>query len=145
MVVHIIKYRIGMVGRIIKVMNIDKLYEMLSCNNPENIQQQGIADAKKIKNLSVLIMPFEDKTIWENCAKVLAQKNDEELKQYLPPLFEWLQDMNWPGADIIYDRLLHVAKDMLIPIYQYSLSCAAFSSDTVWEEVLHDFMKEYHF
>lgn len=85
-------------------MGIDQIFEMLSWNNEEKIQEQGIEEAEKIKHLSVLIQPMESKSIWENCAKVLASKSDQELESYLIPLFEWLQDMNWPGADVIYKR-----------------------------------------
>ena len=74
---------------------IDQLFEMLSSNNEEKIQMQAIEEAKKIKNLSVLIQPIESKSIWENCAKVLASKSDQELAIYLIDMFQWLQDMNW--------------------------------------------------
>lgn len=84
---------------------IDQIFRMLSWNNDRQTQEQGIHEAKKIKNLSVLIQPIESKSIWENCANVLASKSDDELEIYFMDLFRWIQDMNWPGAEIIYDRL----------------------------------------
>ena len=89
--------------------SIDDIFDMLSWENTNEVQTQGISEAKKIKHISVLFRPKESKSIWENCAIVLASKSDDELSKYIVDLFEWLQDMNWPGADIIYDRLKKIS------------------------------------
>lgn len=81
--------------------SIDNIFEYLSCSNTPEKQQYGIELASEINNLSVLIMPIESKSVWENCAKVIVSKTDEELQLYYIKLFEWLQDMNWPGAELI--------------------------------------------
>lgn len=47
---------------------------MLNWNNSEEIQQKGIEEASKIKYISILFQPVENKEIWENCAKVIAKK-----------------------------------------------------------------------
>ena len=101
-----------------------------------------IEEAKKIKNLSVLFQPIESKSIWENCAKVLASKDDEKLSFYLLDLFKWLQDLNWPGADIIYERLLKMPKQHIETAHRISLSIAENSKDMVWEKALLDFYKD---
>lgn len=124
-------------------MGIDQIFEMLSWNNEEKTQEQGMEEAKKIKHLSVLIQPMESKSIWENCAKVLASKSDRELESYLIPLFEWLQDMNWPGADIIYKRLKMIPKQNIKIYYDICLSKADSTGDSVWKEVLIDFYKDF--
>lgn len=124
------------------VFNIDQIFEMLSWKNDEETQNKGIREAKKIKYLSVLIQPIEDKTIWENCAKVLADKSDEVLAPYLISLFQWLQDMNWPGAYIIYDRLKVIpAKDIKLS-FDISLSLAEQHNDFPWKQALMDFKKD---
>lgn len=122
---------------------IDRIFEMLSWDNDEKIQAQGINEAKKIKNISVLIQPIESKSVWENCAKVLASKKDEELKIYLIDLFKWLQDMNWPGADIIYNRLKHMPIKQIEMAYRFCLSLAKQTEDMVWERVLVDFYNNF--
>lgn len=122
---------------------IDQIFEMLSWNNDKRIQAQGIKEAKKIKNLSVLIQPIESKSIWENCAKVLVSKTDEELQIYLIDLFEWLQDMNWPGADIVYERLKSMPVQYIETAYRICLSIAKRTQDVVWEKILIDFYKDY--
>lgn len=121
---------------------IDQIFEMLSWNNDERIQAQGIEEAKKIKNLSLFFQPIESKSIWENCAKVLVSKTDDELKLYLLDLFKWLQDMNWPGADIVYERLKSMPIQHIETAYKISLSIAERTDDVVWKRVLIDFYKD---
>lgn len=123
-------------------MSIDQIFDMLSWNNEEEIQRQGIQEAKKIKHLSVLFQPIESKSIWENCAKVLVSKGDQELDFYLLPMFQWLQDMNWPGAELIYERLKRMSVDQLETAYKISLSIAESTGDIVWKKVLIDFWND---
>ena len=125
--------------------SIDKIFEYLSWGNRDDIQKRGIELASNINSLSVLIMPIENKSIWENCAKVLISKSDEELERYFVELFEWLQDMNWPGAYLIYDRLICVSIEKFLPAYKYSLSVAKKMEDRIWERVLKDLFIEYVF
>ncbi len=120
-------------------MGIDQIFDMMSWNNEEKIQRQGIEEAKKIKNLSVLFQPIESKSIWENCAKVLVSKEDQELKLYLINMFQWLQDMNWPGAELIYERLKKMPMQDIEIAYKISLSMADRTQDVVWKKVLIDF------
>lgn len=119
--------------------NIDDIFGYLSWNNAPEVQSMGIEMAKKIKFLSVLIMPIEDKSVWENCAKVLASKSDDELDRYFIKLFEWIKDMNWPGADIIYRRLGLVPSQKIMWAYKYSVSIAEQTHDDIWNLVLSDF------
>lgn len=85
--------------------DIDTIFKMLSWNSSEKEQLRGIDEAKKIEYLSVLFQPIEDKSVWENCAKVISSKSDNELKKYMNNMFEWIKDMNWPGAFDIYARI----------------------------------------
>ena len=122
--------------------DIDKIFEYLSWDSDDNTQCLGIQLAGQIKHISVLIMPIESKSTWENCAKVLANKSNETLQSYLFELFEWLKDMNWPGAELIYNRLLCVELDDLVSAHQYSLSVAKQTQDHAWEAALNDFWKD---
>ena len=63
--------------------DIDTIFKMLSWNSSEKEQLRGIDEAKKIEYLSVLFQPIEDKSVWENCAKVISSKSDNELKKYM--------------------------------------------------------------
>ncbi len=62
--------------------------------------------------------------MWDNCARILYQKSDEELEPHLPKLFEWTSDLNWPGAQIILDRLfVFSAKKLKQPLSEYLYYC----------------------
>lgn len=88
--------------------NIDKLYKMLHWHSRFGDQLEGIKLAKNLDDLSLLILPNangESKSVWENCARALYEVSDERLEKHLPSLLEWIEDLNWPGALIILDRL----------------------------------------
>ena len=122
--------------------SVDEIFESLSWNSSDERQKIGIELAKNIKHLSVLIMPIESKSVWENCAKVLVSKSDKELELYLYELFEWLQDMNWPGAYLIYDRLMEMNSDQLESTYRQCLLIANQTQDYSWKTMLNDFWKD---
>ena len=123
--------------------NINQVFCMLSWDSDEKTQQEGIREAQKIKYLSVLFQPIESKSVWENCAKVLASKSDDELKLYLFHMLQWLQDMNWPGAEIIYRRLLEMPAEMLAWRFQRSLEDAIALKDNSWISCLLALEQEY--
>lgn len=90
------------------MVSIIKIMNMLDWHKPYEIQSQGRDLAKSIKTIVPFLQPLtqkHNKNVWENCALIIAEKSDEELKPHLVQLLEWLQDMNWPGAFCILERL----------------------------------------
>ena len=85
--------------------DIQKIYKMLNWKNTDEIRQKGFCLAKEIEDLSLLIFPPADSSVLVCCAQVLCEKSDTVLEPYLDKLLEWLQDLNWPGALKILDRL----------------------------------------
>ena len=88
--------------------DIIEIFKMLNWHSSFGDQLKGIELARQLEDLSPLILPLSDcegKSVWENCARALFELSDDRLEQYLPSLLEWLQDLNWPGALIIRDRL----------------------------------------
>jgi len=88
---------------------IDTLFDMLSWNSDAETQKKGIELGKKVKCISVFLQPSgpeHSKDVWENCARILSGCPDDSLKHCMSGLLAWLQDMNWPGAEIILQRLL---------------------------------------
>ena len=127
-------------------MNIDKIFYMMSSRNDSNTLKRGIEEAKKIKNFSILILPqlvCESKWVWENCAKVLAYKSDSELLRYYHKLFEWIKDMNWPGADIIWNRLRTVSWMQLEDSFDFCYNIAVQTNDVPWKCALDEFKRDY--
>lgn len=85
--------------------NINEIYKMLEWKNTDKIQAEGLRLARNIKDLSLLIFPPAEPSVWGRCAQVLCEKTDVALEPYLDDLLKWLQDLNWPGALVILDRL----------------------------------------
>ena len=104
--------------------SIDEIMEMLDSslerNNSCEIQKQGIELGKKIKCLDVFFQPVypSGKLVWENCAKIIVSKTDEELEPYIFKMFEWLDDINWPGALIIFERLVKMKNKEKYQLYR---------------------------
>lgn len=135
--------------------SIDEIYDMLtwdtSLTEEDNLakEKQGIREASKLKNLYPFIQPVvfppeKSKAAWEACAKIIAMKNDEELMPYMNLLFEWLQDINWPGALIIFDRLLEIPFDKIETWYNHTKSRAMANDDQLWLMALDCFYSKAH-
>ncbi|GAB6104944.1 hypothetical protein JCM17039_16980 [Blautia glucerasea] len=112
--------------------DIDTLYEMLDEEQPIEIQEAALREARKIKSLSVFMQPVEYKWSWENCAKVICEKTDEELNNYTYEMLEWLQDLNWPGAFLIMERLEKMDPQLLVHTFIYKVKQALLLKDTEW-------------
>ena len=132
-------------------MTLDEIYESFiweasyTDEEYESNISVGINEAKKFKYLYPFIQPVipeKSKFIWEPCAKVVALKSDEELKPYLYLLFEWLQDLNWPGAYIIFERLLKMPYALLESELTYCKKRAEKENDELWLMALEDFNKQ---
>ena len=131
------------------MINIDEIYDLFiwdSHHTPEKYgcrEQRGLELAKNIQYLYPFIQPIlpngKSKSIWEPCAKVIADRSDEELVPYLPLLFEWLQDLNWPGAEIILDRLAKMQKALTDETLSCSKTEAENEHDEMWIEGLKEF------
>ena len=94
--------------------DIDYILDLLDCNNSIQNQTKGLELAKNIRCLSGFVMPrstdnYQNK--WANCARVLAERPDEELQWCLHKLFEWLQYPEEAGSGIIRDRLKKYEKN----------------------------------
>ena len=112
--------------------DIDTLFEMLDENQPIEVQEEAIREARKIKSLSVLMQPVEYKLSWKNCAKVICEKTDKELNSYKYEMLEWLQDLNWPGAFLIMERLEKMNPQLLLNATIYAVKQALLLKDNEW-------------
>lgn len=116
--------------------NINEIYGMLDWNNDVQTQQRGIQYANEMNDIAAFIQPIVpnyNKNIWDNCAQILYSKTDDELKPYLLQLFEWMQDMNWPGAFTICDRLSKFEnKEFLNSVKQKCKNIAIENDDLIW-------------
>ena len=121
-------------------MDIMEILDMLDWNLSAEIQCKGRALAKNEETIAPFIQPMtpeHNKNVWDNCAIIIAESEDEKLKPYLAELLEWLQDMNWPGAVCIFDRLRKYSDKK--GVSNVIISCeikAKNSSDDAWARTL---------
>mgnify|MGYP004645867527 FL=1 len=129
--------------------NIDDIMDMLDWNQSKEEQEKGLKLAKNIKSINVFIQPLDpkhNKNVWENCAKVLSERSDEELKPYIISLLEWLQNMNWPGAFIIFERLKNYKdKENFDWSYYVVMNRAVKLNDEIWKDNLIELSKSLNF
>ena len=117
-----------------------EIMDMLDWHNPIEVQTKGMALAKDAETIRPFIQPLtpeHNKNVWENCAVIIAEKSDEKLEPYLIELLEWVQDMNWPGALRIMDRLQKYSDNAsLCSEVNASIAKARECGDKVWENNL---------
>lgn len=127
-------------------LTIDEIYDLftwdasLSDAEYHARVEKGIAEARKLRNIFPFIQPVvvgkNSKSVWEPCAKVVALKSDEELEDYMYLLLQWLQDMNWPGAEIIFDRLSRIPSEKIRDYLDFSVNLAKRDKDDIWLQTL---------
>ena len=119
------------------MVDITEIMDMLDWHMPSEIQSKGISLAINTETIIPFIQPLtpkHNKNVWENCAVIIAEKSDENLKPYLVELLEWLQDMNWPGAFCILDRLKNYSdKNSILSAISICIQKAKDCNDEIWE------------
>ena len=122
------------------MVNIDYIMSLLDWNKSTNEQTEGIKMAKDVENINAFLQPCNknyNKNVWDNCARILSKRTDEELSPYLIELLEWLQDLNWPGSFCILERLQKYADAPSFNLaFNTCLKYAQALEDDVWESNL---------
>lgn len=122
------------------MVDITEIMDMLDWHMPTEIQTEGISLARNIETIIPFIQPLtpkHNKNVWENCAVIISERSDEEIKPHLPEVLEWLQDMNWPGAFCIMNRLKnHSDKNSILGAISICIQKAKGCNDEVWEDNL---------
>ena len=130
------------------MIDIDEIMMLLDWNRSHAEQAKGIHMAQNVKCLKAFFQPIGanyGKNVWENCAVIISERSDEELKMHLVELLEWLQDMNWPGAFRILDRLQKYSDDKSIHIaINVCIEKAKNCNDEVWRDNLYLIQKTYY-
>lgn len=123
--------------RVLSMVDITEIMDMLDWHMSSEIQLEGISLARNIETIVPFIQPLtpkHNKNVWGNCAVIISERSDEEIKPHLPEVLEWLQDMNWPGAFCILDRLQKYEDiDSLNKSLMICLRKAKMLNDETWE------------
>ncbi len=121
--------------------SIDYIMGLLDWNQSTNEQEKGLKLAGNIECINAFLLPCNknyNKNVWDNCAKILSNRTDEELTPYLLQLLEWLRDFNWPGALCIFDRLKKYTNGAtLLYSCEICLKHAVAEADDVWANNLN--------
>lgn len=122
-----------------------ELMKSLKCSLGTITKKYKIRELKKRKKSKIFRYYFNQLRVnlfGKTARKYWSAKGIRSLTSILLPMFQWLQDMNWPGAELIYERLKRMPIEQLEIAYKISLSMAESTGDTVWKEVLIDFWND---
>lgn len=124
--------------------HIIDLIKGLNCNNSIKEQEKAIKQlvSRMDYDLKLLIQP-KSKEFWLNSAKVISLKGYTEYESVIDMMFEWLQDMNWPGAEEIKETLQTIPKDKFLVFFESSVDRAIKANDSEWCYSLAQFIKIY--
>ena len=89
--------------------DIDRIMYLIDWKRSPNEQREGIFLARDVVCISAFFQPVGpgySKSVWENCATIICERSDEELLPYILNMILWIQDLNWPGAAQIQQRLI---------------------------------------
>ena len=89
--------------------NIDRIMYLIDWKRSPAEQKEGIALAREVVCINAFFQPISSeysKSVWENCAAIICERSDEELLPYITDMLLWLEDLNWPGAEQIQQRLI---------------------------------------
>lgn len=116
----------------------------LSWNLPLDIQEETVCNIASMIELNPneLLQPG-NKDCWENAAKVLFKLGYPKIKEVIPGLLRWLQDINWPGSNIVMEILVTIPKDVLIPYLEDAVIEALNGHDEIWVESLSYFLEQF--
>ena len=119
--------------------DINYILQLLDWDSTEAEQQEGLLLARSVKCVSAFFQPAGavdcgGKPTWDNCALVISERSDEELTPYIYRMLWWLRDMNWPGAEIILQRLLQFdrRRPTLIATLRRLITGIVAADDKVW-------------
>jgi hypothetical protein len=89
--------------------DIDRIMYLIDWKRSLAEQQEGISLAREVTCIKAFFQPISreySKSVWENCATIICSRTDEELMPYSRDMILWLEDLNWPGAEQIQQRLI---------------------------------------
>ena len=90
------------------------------------------------EKLEMLVLPIPEsspinpKMMWDNAARVIVGIGEEGIAGHFPKIFEWLQDINWPGSRQILDFLADIDTDTIEPHLKAAEAKAESAGDPEW-------------
>lgn len=89
--------------------DIDRIMYLIDWKRSPAEQQEGISLAREVVCINAFFQPISSeysKSVWDNCAAIICERSDVELLPYITDMLLWIEDLNWPGAERIQQRLI---------------------------------------
>ena len=84
-------------------------------------------------DVAELILPAREKGLFQRCAFIISKMPIDFIAKHAVELMEWFQDLNWPGAALIQQRLILFSKtEMLAAIVNRMVRSLSILADDVW-------------
>lgn len=115
--------------------------QALDWSNPTSVQVDAIhaiADDDTF-DPSLLLQDSIPKECWGNASIIFAKWGSPRIDAIIPGLFEWLQDINWPGALEILVLLYDLPEEKTAKPLQGAIAEAKRTNDETWLEFLEYF------
>ncbi len=123
--------------------NQDRYKELLHPGLPMERRKENIQElAKDERYENKLFVLKGGKWSWEDEAKILITRGYPKVKDILPEMFIWLQDMNWPGSDEIVEFLSNLPREIMIENLEIVTKKAKTENDIGWLYWLREFMEK---
>lgn len=122
--------------------HIIALIRDLDWQNEASVQSAAIDQLVTIddNDIGLLIQPFGNKACWENAALVLQKIGYPRIGAVTPALLRWLADLNWPGANVVFELLLSVDNEVLIGNLNNALRMAKAENDFMWIDAMKELL-----
>lgn len=118
-------------------MDDKEIVEHIKCYKAAKLDTEKDEIVGKLKNMKIeqfkYLLQFGPKNDWWVQSEILIALGYPYIEPILDKLFEWLKDMNWPGAlDIQEQILLKIDKTELVSSLDSALHVAYGEGDSEW-------------
>ena len=109
-----------------------EILKNLSWESTPEQKKSGFIAALQETEYKYLLQPKDYFSSWDNASIVFLMLSDDDIEPYLFNLLGWLQDLNWPGATRILDRLQRVPAKLLVEPLERASKLASDNNDESW-------------
>ena len=106
----------------------------LSESAPEDIRRATMEQIIRDDgfDLAKLIRPLKREDCWHFCALTIHEIKNELLYRHTYEMLKWLQDITWPGAVIVMEKLATFPPNILEPNLIKAKHAAELTEDSFW-------------
>lgn len=108
-----------------------------------NQAKREIASHPDQYDLTELVIPFGEKPLFQACAEVLCALDNATLSRLATELFRWFRNMNWPGSELILERVKQLPPGVVRDTLARAKQKAADVGDEEWLYNIAESFSEY--